>query len=437
MKASSLVTIIVSLVLIGGFAGFYFGYQKGGHATTSAPDYELDLLSGQQLNISSFRPNVTLLDFMSVTCIPCKAMYPILSDLLTEPELMHNLSIISLEIDSTTTRQQLIDYAADHNITWDVAFSPAGMKDAYDVTATPTFVIINSEGQITFHQDGTVSKDVLKDVLVKTLNHEVGATKITTHSGFAIGMAIVTGIASFLSPCAFPLLPSYLAHIFGQKSAKAKENKEINTENEEEKEGREEEKKKKENHVLFYSLVGGLGGIGILLSYILLGLLIVVLGSSIKKYVPFLNPIIGGILILLGIALFANLSINFSRIQQWITKRRVQVTNKTKSEKSKQIWGTFLYGIGYGLASLGCNAPIFFAFALQISTEQIWKIILAFAAFALTIIVLMILTTVLISFSRDALINKLKNATETIERISGVIIILVGIYLLLEFFNIL
>jgi len=46
----------------------------------------------------------------------------------------------------------------------------------------------------------------------------------------------------------------------------------------------------------------------------------------------------------------------------------------------------------------------------------------------------MAFATLLISLSRDALLKKIKNATDLIKKVASVIIILVGIYLLLEFF---
>ncbi|MHA1400540.1 MAG: thioredoxin-like domain-containing protein [Candidatus Heimdallarchaeaceae archaeon] len=424
---------MVSLLIIGGVAGFYFLYKSFGSSVSEAPDYQLETLSGGQFSLSSIRPNVTLLDFMSVTCTPCKEMNPIIQALTLDPDL-GNITFISLEIDPLTTKQQLEEYIAKYNITWTVVFAPDGMMNDFNVESLPTFVIINSEGKITFHEEGLISKQDLKTSLIKTINNELGETSIVSHSGFVIGMAIITAIASFFSPCAFPLMPSYLAHILGQDT-KSKKGEEEAKEEEIQGDEREEDiqTKKKENNVLLYILIGSFGGVGILVSYLLLGFIITILGSAIKTYIPYLVPIIGGILILLGITMFTNFSLQFSRIQQWINKKQLRF-NKGKDSATTRIQQTFLYGIGYGLASLGCNAPIFFAFALQVSSQDIWKILFAFIAFSLTIIILMATATVLISFSRDVILNNIKSSTDIIKKIAAAIIVAVGIYLLLEFF---
>jgi len=120
----------------------------------------------------------------------------------------------------------------------------------------------------------------------------------------------------------------------------------------------------------------------------------------------------------------------------WIRRKQVRyVQEDSKTSVRAKITSTFLYGLGYGIASLGCNAPIFLAFSLQVSSqESIIKMVFAYLAFILTVLLLMIGTTILFSISKEAILQKLKTSTSVIKKVSGALIIGVGIYLLLEFF---
>ncbi|MHA1115348.1 MAG: cytochrome c biogenesis protein CcdA [Candidatus Heimdallarchaeaceae archaeon] len=439
MKKRDAIILAVTFIILSTLLGVYFFTRYSGSGSKKAASFQVETLEGEIISFESQSDKVFLLDFMSVTCTVCKEMNPVLNNLWTDSSINENITIITLEIDSFTTKEELENYKQEYNISWYVAFASENMVDDYSVISLPTFVIISKEGIITFHDTGVIAEDTLRDVLQQTIKGELSGTEITTRSEFTIGFAVLTGIASFFSPCAFPLLPSYLAHIIGQDQKRKKEQNDQSIEEQYSNtltSATEKEEHKGNSPV--YLLIGSVGGVGILISYGILGVLITLIGGSIKKYVPYLVPIIGGLLIVLGISMFTNFSLQFNSIQQWINKKQRKINENREKRKKREtitkINQTFLYGIGYGLASLGCNAPIFFAFALQISSLSVTKIIFGYIAFSLTIIFLMAFATLLISLSRDALLKKIRNATELIKKVASVIIILVGIYLLLEFF---
>jgi len=417
--------ILISIVIIGGGVGVYFLIQSASKKTSIAPDYELQSISGYKVTISSFQNTSVILDFMSVTCIPCKQMYPILNELQNDVDLKDKIEIISIETDYTTTITQLETFAIDQNITWSLCKAPTNMTEDYGVVTLPTFVIINPDGLITYFEEGIVSFEKLKEESQNAIEGKSEGIQITSYQGFIIGFSIIVAISSFFSPCSFPLLPGYVAHIIGvDLDSKQKE---------------EEEEEKETNitlkHTLLYPLLGLSGGFGILLSYLILGVIVSSVGRAILPFLVYALPIIGVIFIVLGIVMFTNFEISFSRFLGWLRKEQMKIDKKEKkSTIFRKIISTFLYGLGYGIASLGCNGPIFLAFSLQVSgQETVMKMIFAYLAFSLTIIILMVGITIILIFSRDVIIQKLKASTALIKRISGVIMLLVGIYLILEF----
>ncbi len=425
MKKNQVIILIISILIIGGGVGAYFIIQSVSKQTIVAPDYTLIDTNSDEFNITSFQPKTLVIDFMSVTCIPCKEMYPRFIDLLVDANLTGKIEVISIETDHFTTDQQLSDYAIEHNMTWSVAKAPAGMMEEYGVVSLPTIVIVDGEGRITYANEGVVTFDTLKEESIKAIEGEGEGVPITSYQGFIIGFAIIVAITSFFSPCAFPLLPGYIAHILGLNAA---------TKEEDEEELVEEKRKKLSKYVL-YPIIGLSGGIGILVSYLILGIIITATGSVILPYIVYVLPVIGGIFIIFGALMFTNFELSFSRILGGLRKQQIKISGEEKDPTLLQLLGsTFLYGLGYGIASLGCNAPIFLGFSLQVaSLETVLEMIFAYLAFALPIILLMVGVTLLIISSKDVIVQKMKSATKIIKIASGVIMIIVGIYLIIEF----
>ncbi|MHA1200462.1 MAG: redoxin family protein [Candidatus Heimdallarchaeaceae archaeon] len=428
MKKSQIVILIASIIIIGGIVGIFFGVRSLGTKVTVAPEYELQNVNGTSFFISSLQPKVVLLDFMSLTCIPCLQTYPILGELYNDTELQDDVEIISVNLVTDENVTNLIDYAASHDIIWTLATAPEGMQYDYGVLATPTFVIIDSTGNITYSEDGVVPKDELKEELIKAIEGTSNFVGITIYQDdVLIGLFVLLGFLTFFSPCAFPLMPSYVGHILGMNQTK---------EEEEDEENQDTRKKENKRKLLFSSVLGLTSGIGILISYVILGSAVSAVGDVVYSYFTYALPVMGGILIIFGILMFTKLEFSFSRLLGWIRKRQVQAEEKKKNTVGSKLSSTFLYGLGYGIASIGCNGIIFIGFAgalVTLATSWI-QIFFAYLAFALTIIVLMIGTTLLISVSRDAILHKLKAGTDIIKKLSGVILVGVGIYLLLEFF---
>ncbi|MCG3216676.1 MAG: hypothetical protein KAS63_08120, partial [Candidatus Heimdallarchaeota archaeon] len=76
MNKKQVSMLIISLVIIGGGVGIYFLVQSFGAKITEAPDYQLQSITGANFTLSSLLPKTIILDFMSITCVPCKTMYP-------------------------------------------------------------------------------------------------------------------------------------------------------------------------------------------------------------------------------------------------------------------------------------------------------------------------------------------------------------------------
>jgi len=207
---------------------------------------------------------------------------------------------------------------------------------------------------------------------------------------------------SFLSPCAFPLLPSYIAYYLAQKE----ENRGINPPS-------MSIYKRAVNGAIF----GAAAMLGFITVFVALGGTITYGLKQIGTYVPFFPIIIGFGLVVLGLLMFTNVSLSFA------------LPVKTSAKKGYLFF--YLYGITYALASLGCSLPIFLMVILSASASGgVATETLVFLLYSLGMGALMILVTLTVSTAKSHVVHHLMSLLPYVRKISAVIIILAGIYLL-------
>ena len=227
-------------------------------------------------------------------------------------------------------------------------------------------------------------------------------------------VAIVAGVASFFNPCAFPLLPAYLAQYYTIK---------------------EREDRKSMNKLLFSGVAVALG---LITFNLLFGSIIGVLGAGFGKslslvgenpsvVVRWLRGIVGIFLLYLGLSHATGRGNPFGKLSRfWHPK---PVSQKRQSSFGK----LYSYGFGYTLLGIGCGGPIMaglIVFAL--SRGDFIDAFLAFGVYSLTMALLMIVISTLIALSKKTLLQGLSQSTVTIQRVSGVLLVVVGVFLILS-----
>jgi cytochrome c-type biogenesis protein len=220
-------------------------------------------------------------------------------------------------------------------------------------------------------------------------------------------LAIVAGIATFFSPCSFPTLPAYLSSFYG------KEEKNI-------------------SKIVYY---GALTAIGIVVFNIIFGSLIGVLGESFAKsfaistnqpnlYVRIFRGVVGSALILFGISQYFTGLRFFHNITHYGTRLVTQNSQTTKA---------FTYGFAYNIIGIGCVGPILSGLILfAFSTGGFVSALSAFIIFSLTMAFLMVVLSFLVGTAKKETVERLTNMAPKIKKLSGVILVLVGLFLLLS-----
>jgi len=435
----TLITISTLVIVASLTVGSYYLFFKPSELTP-APDFFVTDLDGSDFVLSEQNDTVVLIDFMSTTCIPCRQQMPELVALAEKYQ--NNLTIVSINIETSESIIQLEDFRNEFNATWSFAFDSDGLIAKYNVLSLPKAVVVDLDGYITFEESALGAKPDFEILIEEALEGNAERTTFTLTAEFGLPFALLAGFVSFFTPCAFPLLPGYVGvnlKILAKEDESKNDTKELSI---------EEEIKPSIRSRVWKSVKLGLAAAGgIALFYMLIGLITAGIGAAIAPWMIYFMPVMGAIFLILGIILLIpKFQINTRFAQNIIAKlmRKKKQSQKnllvdeelTEKQRARKLERTqmttlFLYGIGYALASIGCNGPILVAIiSYALSSGGFGLAILTFVIYAIAMAILMVIVTILVGLSKDGLLNVMKRSTKVFNIISAVLLLLVGAFLI-------
>lgn len=207
-------------------------------------------------------------------------------------------------------------------------------------------------------------------------------------SGLAPGFAFAAGVATFFAPCAFPLLPGYVAFYLGSDDGTPG------------------------TDLRRAAVVGALTSAGFLLVYGLLAGIVAAAGTGALRDVALLEPVVGGLLIALGAATVAG----------YAPTSHVPLPTRRRSAV-----GFLGFGVVYAAAAAGCTAPIFVAVALVALSGTPTAAVVTLGAYAAGMVAMMLLVTGLSALGRDRLLRALSRSTGRLSQVAGALLALAGV----------
>lgn len=200
-----------------------------------------------------------------------------------------------------------------------------------------------------------------------------------------------------MNPCGFAILPSYVSY-----SVASAEMEQISA----------------KRRILKGVLVGLVVTLGFIAIFASLGAVFSYFGSGFAKYVAWISAGIGAVIIGLGILLLRKKTISIS------------IHNPVRIS-GKGYFSNFMFGIGYSITSISCTLPIFLlvvttAFASGSFIDGLF----AFLAYALGMGTAMVIFISAISASKYEVVTKMRAFMPHIKRISGIVLIGAGIYVI-------
>ena len=209
-----------------------------------------------------------------------------------------------------------------------------------------------------------------------------------------IGLAFAAGMVAAFNPCGFAMLPAYLTLVIqreggGQLPALGR-------------------------------ALGATGAMaaGFLAVFGLFGLLTVSVASTVQRYLPYATVLIGIVLVALGFWLLAG-----RVLPGW------SLGKGARWAPSARLGSMFGYGVGYALASLSCTAGPFLAVTgSSLRSGSASATMLVYVAYAAGVALVVGVLAVAVALASAAAIDRMRRVLPYVNRLSGAILVPVGLY---------
>ena len=415
----SVVLLILAVVLYGMIGG-----------DNNAPDFTLEDTGGVTFSLSDYEgEKVVILDFMFSTCEPCEKFVKEALKPYSNKMDKDDVVILSVSVFGNDDEGKLRDYAKQHDWRHALGDKDGEIEIAYEVIGTPKIFIIDKKGEITYSHIGPISENELSSEVEKAISGQGGVVNLKESSIYLF--AVGAGVMVFFSPCSFPMLPGYMSFYLANKKQRT---------------GKFDETAARET--LPDGLAAAAGLTGVLL---LIGILLIPFVSIIGGFLGHLELLIGLVLTGLGVVMVMEYDSEkivrpFRELMSTIGSSSPVMAMKSGIEKGIKTTtgkdfsfsdnsdgtrvGLFWYGVAYGSAAAGCVAPVVIGLLTASISQGIITGLLVFLIFSITAGTLMVAFTMMVAASETTIVDKMKASTRQIEMAGGVIMIIVGIYLM-------
>ncbi|WP_049900367.1 cytochrome c biogenesis CcdA family protein [Halococcus agarilyticus] len=223
-------------------------------------------------------------------------------------------------------------------------------------------------------------------------------------SGLRLGFAFTAGAATFFAPCAYPLLPGYVAYYLGSDAGSGKSEGESGASGESDGVGTGARLRRA-------ATVGVLVSVGFVLVYGVLAGIVATVGTRVLADIVLLELVVGALLVVLGTAMALG---------------RGPTRHVTFPERRRSPVAFVGFGIVYAAAAAGCTAPVFVAVALTALSSGPATAFVTLGAYAAGMSALMIAITALSALGREAILRRLPRP-QTVSRVAGVLLVAAGL----------
>ncbi len=203
-------------------------------------------------------------------------------------------------------------------------------------------------------------------------------------------LTFLEGIASFISPCLLPMLPIYLSYFIGEDNSNTRK-----------------------------ALINSIGFVtGFTIVFLLLSIFASSIGNLVVNYIKYIKIIFGIIIILFGLNYMEILKIKF------LNKTSMRNIN----HKNLNFWKAILFGLLFSISWTPCIGTFLSSALLLVAKEQdILKGIIMMLIYSIGLGIPFIVSAVLIEKLKNDF-QYIKSHYDIIKKISGVILIIAGIY---------
>jgi len=219
-------------------------------------------------------------------------------------------------------------------------------------------------------------------------------------ASISFGLAFLAGLVSFLSPCVFPIVPSYVGFVTGMTMDELRAG------------GHAEARRQAALHAALFVL-------GFSLVFIALGASATALGTVLRRSLPLLQQLGGVLIVVFGLYLLGVL-----KIPALMRERRVNLASRPAGKL-----GSVVVGIVFGAGWTPCVGPILATLLLYASFEQtLMRGVVLLGVYSLGLGIPFFVSAVALNWFL-ARSQKMKRWLVPIERAAGAMMVIIGVLL--------
>jgi cytochrome c-type biogenesis protein len=216
----------------------------------------------------------------------------------------------------------------------------------------------------------------------------------------SLGLAFLAGMVSFLSPCVFPIVPSYVGFVTGLTLDELRDG------------ATRDARRQAAIHSALFVL-------GFSLVFLALGASATALGGVLRRSLPLMQQVGGVVVVLFGLYLLGLL-----RLPALMRERRVQLASRPAGHA-----GSVLVGVAFGAGWTPCIGPVLASVLLYASFEEtMLQGMLLLGAYALGLGIPFFLAAVALNWYLAGA-TRLRRWIVPMQRVAGGILVVMGVLL--------
>ena len=446
--------LLFSLIAYSGLTVFGLTTSKFGVTDDAqiAPNFEMISLNrtGIESNytndtgwfeLEEHRGKVIILDFMAHDCLACHGVqYHLEENMQSWYDLDTEYELLIVAIGAWYTEP--FDYLNQSDDNYHVPYYFTGkgsvesvivnettnergdLREYYNAWTIPVVYVVDHEVYLIAKNTGTgLDWDEFDSAVEAALNGEAeelrfGLSEVDTSVIGIFTLGLFLSILVYFSPCAFPVLPSFITYYISLGS-------------------REEElieQGKLKGKMPKAWVIGLLSGLGMWTFFLLIGIIAVLMGEAFEKsgIISQIAFVIAVLLVILG---FFMLTGGTAHIMGWVQKLIDKWSTTENDDTFTPRRNMYLYGIGYAAASIDCTAAAVLPFIIYLSTQGGNSVSFGLSGLMIGLLLLMISVTVVVSMGRQVMIDFLRRSTAMIKMVGSWMMMFAGVGLILLMSN--
>lgn len=211
-----------------------------------------------------------------------------------------------------------------------------------------------------------------------------------------IALAFAAGLVAAFNPCGFAMLPAYLSYFIGVEGRRERD---VAT-------GLGRAVAVAATVSAGFALVFGVAGVGITR-----------FSLGVQRVAPWFAVVVGLALVPLGVAMLRGF------------EPKLSLPRLQRGGQDRGLSSMFLFGVSYAIVSLSCTLPVFLAaVATTFDRASFLSGLTVFAAYAGGMTLVLGVLTIALALARHGLVSRMKGMLPVVNRISGGLLMVAGLY---------